>query len=88
MHFSGTVTLRDKKSSGTTIAGALVLPLADYHWADANRDNRIEDAEILAAYDTFSALDNVEYDWQKIDEIWSGEGYYWDSNKQSYIIKK
>ncbi len=88
MHFSGTVTLRDKKSSGTNIAGALVLPLADYHWADANRDNRIEDAEILAVYDTFSALDNVEYDWQEIDEIWSGEGYYWDSSKQEYVIKK
>jgi len=88
LHFSGTVTLRDKKSSETTIAGAQVLPLADYHWADANRDNRIEDAEILAVYDTFSALDNVEYDWQKIDEIWSGAGYYWDGSKQKYIIKQ
>jgi len=88
LHFSGNVTLRDKKSSETTIVGSLVLPLADYHWADANRDNRIEDAEILAVYDTFSALDNVGYDWQKIDEIWSGEGYYWDGNKQQYIIKK
>jgi transcriptional regulator with XRE-family HTH domain len=86
LRFSGSVTLRDKKSSETTIAGSLVLPLADYHWADANRDNRIEDAEILAVYDTFSALDNVEYDWQKIDDIWSGEGYYWDSSKQAYVI--
>jgi transcriptional regulator with XRE-family HTH domain len=86
--FNGSVTLLDKKSSETNVAGSLVLPLADYHWADANRDNRIEDAEILAAYDTFSALDNINYDWQKIDEIWSGEGYYWDDNKQEYIIRK
>jgi transcriptional regulator with XRE-family HTH domain len=88
LRFSGNVTLRDKKSSETTIAGSLVLPLSDYHWADANRDNRIEDAEILAVYDTFSALDNIEYDWQEIDYIWSGEGYYWDGNKQKYIIKQ
>jgi transcriptional regulator with XRE-family HTH domain len=88
LRFSGNVTLRDKKSSETTIAGSLVLPLADYHWADANRDNRIADAEILAVYDTFSALDNIEYDWQEIDYIWSGEGYYWDGNKQQYIIKQ
>jgi len=88
LRFSGSVTLRDKKSSETIIAGSLVLPLEDYHWADANRDNRIEDAEILAVYDTFSSLDNVNYDWQKIDEIWSGKGYYWDAAKQEYIIRQ
>jgi transcriptional regulator with XRE-family HTH domain len=86
--FSGSVTLRDEKSSETAIVGSLVLPFADYHWADANRDNRIEDAEILAVYDTFSMLDNVEYDWQKIDDIWSGEGYHWNSNKQEYVIQQ
>jgi len=88
LRFSGSVTLRDKKSSETIIAGSLVLPMADYHWADANRDNRVEDAEILAVYDTFSALDNIKYDWQKIDEIWSGEGYFWDTGKRKYVIKK
>ncbi len=88
LRFSGSVTLRDKKSSETTIAGSLVLPLADYHWADANRDNRIEDAEILAVYDTFSSLDNINYDWQKIDEIWSGKGYYWDTANKEYIIRR
>ncbi|MGB6289079.1 MAG: helix-turn-helix transcriptional regulator [Desulfobulbales bacterium] len=86
LRFNGSVTLRDKKSSETSIAGSLILPLAEYHWADANRDNRVEDAEILAVYDTFSALDTIKYDWQKIDEIWSGEGYYWDKSKQEYII--
>jgi transcriptional regulator with XRE-family HTH domain len=88
LKFNGSVTLRDKKSSETIIAGSLVLPIAEYHWADANRDNRIEDAEILAVYDTFSALDNVQYDWQKIDDIWSGKGYYWDNNREEYIIRQ
>ena len=88
LRFNGNVTLRNKKSSETTIAGSLVLPIADYHWADANRDNRIEDDEILEVYDTFSMLDNVEYDWQKIDDIWSGEGYHWDSEKQEYVLQQ
>ena len=88
LRFSGSVTLRDKKSPETGVAGSLVLPLADYHWADANRDNRIEDEEILAVYDTFSGLDNIKYDWQKIDEIWSGEGYFWDTVKAEYVIRK
>lgn len=88
LRFSGSVTLRDKKSAETIIAGALVLPLAEYHWADANRDNRIEDAEILAVYDTFSALDSIKYDWQEIDAIWSGQSYYWDAVSRKYIIQK
>jgi len=88
LRFNGSVTLRNKQSSGTAIAGSQVLPLADFHWADANRDNRIADEEILAVYDTFSALDYINYDWQKIDEIWSGEGYYWDENEREYVIRK
>jgi hypothetical protein len=88
LRFSGSVTLRDNKSPETMIAGLLVLPIADYHWADANRDNRIEDAEILAVYDTFRALDSVKYDWQQIDAIWSGKSYYWDGNRQEYIIRQ
>jgi transcriptional regulator with XRE-family HTH domain len=86
--FSGSVTLRDQKSTETFIAGSQVLPLADYHWVDADRDNRIGDDEILAVYDSFSALDNVNYDWQEIDDIWSGTGYYWDDSKQQYIIQQ
>ena len=87
LHFSGSVTLGDKKSAETPISGSQFIPLANYHWADTNNDNRIDDSEILAAYDKFSALDNVKYDWQELDEIWSGSGYYWDSNKKEYIIR-
>lgn len=86
LRFKGSVTLRDKKSSETNIAGSQVLPLADFHWADTNRDQRIEDSEILEAYDTFSALDNIGYDWQEIDEIWSAEGYLWDQDSQQFNI--
>jgi transcriptional regulator with XRE-family HTH domain len=85
--FKGTVTLRNKRSPETMIAGSQVLPLANFHWVDANSDNRIEDDEILAAYDTFWALDNIKYDWQEIDKIWSGQGYTWDAVKQKYVIQ-
>ena len=88
LRFNGSVTLRDKKSSETAIAGSLILPIAEFHWADANRDNRVEDNEILAGYDTFSALDSINYDWQKIDEIWSGASYYWDGKTKEYVIRQ
>jgi len=87
LRFNGSVTLRDKKSSETIIAGSLILPLANYHWADANRDNHVDDDEILAVYDIFSALDTIKYDWQEIDDIWSGESYYWNKIKEEYIIR-
>jgi len=87
LRFRGSVTLRNNRSPETPIAGSQVLPLANYHWVDANSDNRIEDEEILAAYDTFWALDNINFDWQEIDKIWSGEGYKWDAAKQEYVIQ-
>jgi transcriptional regulator with XRE-family HTH domain len=86
IRFSGSVTLRNEGTSGTTISGAQVVSIANYHWADTNQDYRIIDDEILEAYDVFSALDDLNYDWQEIDDIWSGEGYQWDEASQKYII--
>jgi transcriptional regulator with XRE-family HTH domain len=86
IRFSGSVTLRNEGTSGTPISGAQVVSIANYHWADTNQDYRIIDDEILEAYDVFSALDDLNYDWQEIDDIWSGSGYQWDEASQKYII--
>jgi transcriptional regulator with XRE-family HTH domain len=86
LRFSGSVTLRNEVASSISIGGSQVVPIANYHWADTNQDNRIVDDEILEAYDVFSALDELDYDWQEIDDIWSGEGYYWDNVSQKYVI--
>lgn len=86
LRFTGSVTLRNAGVSGATIGGILVVPIANYHWADTNQDNRIVDDEILEAYDVFSALDELDYDWQEIDDIWAGEGYQWDETLQKYAI--
>lgn len=87
LRFSGSVNLGDKKSPAVSITGSQILPIADYHWADTNRDNRIDDEEILAAYDKFSALDAINYDWQQLDDIWAASGYYWDGAQQKYILR-
>ena len=86
LRFSGSVTLRDGGASGTSISGSQVVPIANYHWADTNQDNRIVDDEILEAYDVFNALDELDYDWQEIDDIWSGEGYHWNEASKKYVI--
>jgi len=86
MVFSGTVTLRTSGGLAVPITGASVIAIADYHWADANEDNRISDEEILAVYDTYAALDQLGYSWGEIDDIWSGLGYRWDAAQRKYVI--
>ena len=78
LHFSGTVTVRDAGSPTAVIQGANQLAIADFHWADFNRDGRIDDEEILIVYDRYAALDRLGFDWDEIDDIWSGLGYRWD----------
>ena len=87
LHFSGTVTVRDAGSPTAAIRGASQLAIADFHWADANRDGLIDDEEILTVYDKYGALDQLGFDWEEIDDIWSGLGYRWDGvNKKIEII--
>ncbi len=83
--FSGTITL---KGSGnpTGITGASTIVTADFHWADTDRDGIISDAEILEAYDKYDALDQLGYDWDLIDEIWSGSGYQWDQERKRFVV--
>jgi transcriptional regulator with XRE-family HTH domain len=87
LNFSGTVTVRDAGSPTAAIKGVSQLAIAGFHWADFNRDGRIDDEEILTVYDRYSALDRLGFDWEEIDDIWSGLGYRWDGvNKKIAII--
>lgn len=86
MVFSGTVTLRNAGSLPVAITGASEIAIANFHWADANRDGRISDEEILAVYDRYGALDQLDYKWGEIDDIWSGTGYRWDAAQRKYVI--
>ena len=84
LHFSGTVTVRDAGSPTAVIQGASEVAIADFHWADFNRDGRIDDEEILTVYDKYAALDSLGFDWDEIDDIWSGPGYRWDGVQKQF----
>lgn len=84
--FSGTVTVGREGSRAENIKGMNSMTVADLHWADANGDNRIVDEEILSVYDRFAALDGLGFDWNGIDDIWSGRGYRWDAAAQTFVI--
>jgi transcriptional regulator with XRE-family HTH domain len=86
LHFQGSVTLRQELDATIDITGSLSLEVSPYHWADLNRDGRIDDEEILSVYDTFSLLDDHAFNRQLIEDIWAAEGYRWDEDTGSYEI--
>ncbi len=83
--FNGTVTIRKGATVSVTIDGDAEIETAPFHWADLNRDNVIDDEEILAVYDTFSGLKAVESDLQDLEAIWSAGGYKWDAKHGKFV---
>ena len=84
--FSGEVTLRKGAGPALNVAGPETLTIGRHHWSDTNSDNLIDDEEILAVYDTFGAIEQLDFDKTLIDEIWSGSGYRWDADNHKFIV--
>lgn len=83
--FDGTVTLKKNVNDRQTIEGDNSLVIAQYHWADQNRDYVIDDEEILAVYDTYSDIEELPFDRELIDSIWASSGYTWNSAKGQFV---
>ncbi len=84
--FSGEVTQGKGQGRSDLISGPNTMLTKNFHWADTNTDNVIDDEEILAVYDSFGNLDGLAIDREQIDTIWSSAGYRWDSTSQNYVI--
>jgi len=84
--FNGQVLAGRQSVQPIKIAGNDRVELADFHWADLNRDNRIDDEEILAIYDLFSELEEFSFNRDQLDEIWASSGYQWNNDKRIYEI--
>lgn len=82
--FSGTIAT----SGGNPVPldGATEIVSSRFHWADANKDNVIDDKEILTVYDNYSVVEGLESEIDLIEEIWLGDGYTWNSDKAIYEI--
>lgn len=87
LSFSGTVTLKEG-GGDRGINGAAAIDVAPFHWADINRDNRIDDEEILAVYELYSDMTELDFDRDLIDSIWAAEGYVWDEEKKRYLVSE
>lgn len=82
----GVVTLGKEKKTSHRVEGNTNVEIAGFHWADMNRDNIISDAEILTAYDNFNSLDELGFNWDRLDTIWAGRGYRWNPDSRKHDI--
>lgn len=85
--FSGEVTHGKGKGIANAIKGDHAVMIQEFHWADTNADNNIDDEEILAVYDAFGSIDGLAIDRDQIDAIWSSSGYHWDETTHTFIIR-
>ena len=76
--FSGSVVAGRRGSQEPPIEGEGVIEVSLFHWADENRDNRIDDYEMLSAYDLFPDGIRPGIDMEEIKAIWAGRGYRWN----------
>lgn len=86
--FSGEIVLSSgggKRSE--KVSGDDKLTVAPYHWADANGDGRIDDAEIMPAYYLTDELKGLGLEWPVIEAIWSGKSYRWDPRAGFVVVK-
>lgn len=84
--FKGAITIKAANGKTAGIAGNSSIQIDSYHWADTNQDNRIDDDEILAVYDTYDGLKGLNLDIEKIDAIWSARGYRWHGTEEKLEI--
>lgn len=84
VHFSGTAAISNE--SGASIQGDNTLVLGRHHWADTDKDNIISDDEVLAVYDQYSEIPDLDIDIDLIEEIWMGSAYHWDSAADIFRI--
>lgn len=87
LRFSGGVRLSQGDQMQAEITGATTMEIAPFHWADVDRNNKIDDDEILAVYDHYSALTQIDYDRDFIDGIWVGSGYLWDRKTGKFVVQ-
>ena len=86
LSFSGSLVLQKTGGDGVRVGGDTVIRIDYYHWADINKDFKVDDEEILAVYDLYGEQPVVEFDRDLIDEIWAADGYSWDDDKKTYKV--
>jgi transcriptional regulator with XRE-family HTH domain len=84
--FSGSIVVHVGGMTRTgTVGGSGRVAVGGWHWADANGDGRIDDNEIMPAYDLTEEMKGLGLDWKTIEAVWNGAGYRWDKTKREIV---
>jgi len=86
MLFNGRVLAGPMNSSSPDTGGDKRLVISNFHWADQNSDNLIDDEEILSVYDLFSNIEGFDFNRNLIDEIWASGGYTYNNVTDRYEV--
>ncbi len=86
VRLDGTLKVTGGSGSDLAIVGDSRLTAGVFHWADADRDNRISDEEILAVYDLIGTDHTIDIDMGLIEDIWLGDGYVWQQAEQRLTV--
>lgn len=86
LEMKGTVTLRKFADTVNPVSGNNRIEFAPFHWADANKDNFIDDLEILAVYEDYSDATGLDLEMDLIEDIWFGSGYVWNSKEMKFEV--
>lgn len=84
--FSGSLLVRRYSHKDKMVTGESQLRLVGFHWADTDKDNVIDDEELLAAYDDFGRVPGLLIDLDEVESIWMGSGYRWEPSSQTFVI--
>ncbi len=86
VYFNGTTAIGHGTESPPATGGNNSTIISRYHWADADKNNIISDNEILAVYDMYSDVSEINNYIDEIEEIWLGSGYRWNGKKSTFEI--
>lgn len=84
--FTGGVTVRSDDNPSIPVSGNDSLLASPFHWADSNKDGRIDDEELLSVYETYGGIEGLPFGKKLIEEIWAAKGYRWNPETRSYEI--
>ncbi|MCX5875608.1 MAG: hypothetical protein NT087_04805 [Deltaproteobacteria bacterium] len=83
LSFAGNLIIGKQGEDEPKVAGAQETEVALFHWADKNRDNRIDDYEILSVYEIFPNFRELGLDLTEIEKIWASRGYRWNNETKT-----
>ncbi len=84
--FDGALLIRQASRHEFPVKGRDRIRSEPFHWADRNKDNVIDDEELLGVYDDYGQVEELHLDVEFIESIWMGSGYRLGSDGETIEI--